>query len=97
MGAIRRQLGMAAKSCLTTDAMKDTMVSRRGDIWQAEGQDVSLPLAGTQQPYIATASEVVHDVLTNYKVMMLMPKAETQETDQAEGEDAALFQMMSLL
>ena len=83
-GAIRRQLGMAAESCLTTDAKKETMMTRRGDIWPAEGEDVSLPLAGTQPTYTATASEVVHDVLTNYKVMMLMPKAEIHKTGEMD-------------
>ena len=78
-GAIRRQLGMAAGSCLTTDAKETTRMPRRGDIWPAEVEKISLPPAGTQPSYIGRASQVVHEYLTDYKVRMLKPKAEIQE------------------
>jgi hypothetical protein len=86
-GAIRRQLGMTVESCPTARAKDLTKTPRRGDIWPAEVEKISLPPAGTHPSYIGKASEEVHDYLKHYKTRMLRSKEEIDQLRRTHAEE----------
>ena len=69
-GAIRRQLGTSLKACPTAKE-KGEKLPKRGDIWPARVENISLLPSGTEPTYIGRASKEIEDLLITYRESML--------------------------